>query len=184
MRKAVFLDRDGTLIPDAGYLDNIEGVRLLSGAGEALRELVEAGFLLVLITNQSGVARGYFSMDVVHRQNARLAELLRPFGVAFAAVEVCPHHPADACECRKPKPGMLTRAAARLANDLAASFVVGDKPGDIAAGQTAGCCAVALGAACPEADYSADSLVDAARWVHRQARARAGDAVCERCEGQ
>lgn len=183
MRRAVFLDRDGTLIPDAGYLDTVVGVRLLRGVGEALCELTEAGFALVLITNQSGVARGYFGLAMVHGQNARLAELLRPYGVSFAAVEVCPHHPTEGCDCRKPKPGMLARAAARLGIDLPASFVVGDKPGDVGAARAAGCGAVALGAVDVQADFNARDLKEAARWILRQERAETGGETCERVVG-
>ena len=178
MRRAVFLDRDGTLIPDAGYLDTVAGVRLLPGVGEALRRLTEAGFVLVLATNQSGVARGYFDLALVHEQNARLAELLRPYGVSFAAVEVCPHHPTDGCGCRKPKPGMLARAATELGIDLEASFVVGDKAGDIGAARAAGCGAIALGAEIPEADFSSRDLAGAAQWILRQGRVEAGGETC------
>lgn len=182
MRRAVFLDRDGTLIPDAGYLDTVQGVRLLPGVGDALRRLTEAGFVLVLITNQSGVARGYFTLALVHEQNARLAELLHPYGVSFAAVEVCPHHPSDGCDCRKPKAGMLTRAATRLGIGLEASFVVGDKPSDVGAARAAGCGAVALGAGVRDADFNARDLTGAAQWI-LDGRIGTGGETCVRTVG-
>ncbi|MFA4944195.1 MAG: HAD family hydrolase [Lentisphaeria bacterium] len=144
-RRAVFLDRDGTLIPDHGYLATVEGVNLLPGAGEALRRLHDAGFLLVLVTNQSGIGRGYFSRELLHAQHERLQELLTPHGVPLAAIDYCPHLAADACDCRKPQPGMLRRAAAALALDLRHSFMVGDKESDVAAGHAAGCRAVRIG---------------------------------------
>ncbi len=167
LHPAVFLDRDGTLIPDHGYLDTVAGVTLLPGVGPALRRLADAGFLLVLITNQSGIGRGYFTRELVDAQHRCLAERLAPFGVTLAGIEVCPHGPDTECDCRKPRPGMLRKAARELNVDLARSFMAGDKPGDVAAGRAAGCRTLFIGraAACPEADHCAPTLAAAVDWM-------------------
>lgn len=177
-RKAIFLDRDGTVIPDHGYLAEVAGVTLLPGAGEALRRLAAAGFLLVLVTNQSGIGRGYFTRETVAAQHGRLCNLLRPFGVTFAGIEVCPHQPTDDCTCRKPRPGMLKRAAAALDVNLFQSFMIGDKPADIIAGRAAGCRTICLGALCADAaDHCSATLAEAAAWILRQQEAQFSDYV-------
>jgi len=165
MPRAVFLDRDGTVVADRDYLDNAEGIALLPGAGEALATLSESGFLLVLVTNQSGVGRGYFPIEVVKAQHERLGELLQPFGVRFADIQVCPHEPAERCSCRKPAPGMLLAAAEKLGLDLTASFMVGDKDVDVEAGKRAGCTSIILACCDGGADHAAVDLADAARWI-------------------
>ena len=168
LSKAVFLDRDGTVIPDANYLATVAGVTLLPGAGEALAALARAGFLLVLVTNQSGIGRGYFTAAMVTAQHQRLQELLQPFGVAFAAIEFCPHAPDMACDCRKPQPGMLLAAAQKLHISFADSVMVGDKPADVAAGRATGCRTVFIGPQpCAAADFSAPTLTAAAEWILR-----------------
>jgi len=144
-KRAVFLDRDGTVVVDRGYLDDASGIELLPGAAAALARLTEIGYLLVLVTNQSGVGRGLFSLNTVAAQHRRLRRLLAPAGVDFAAVEVCPHAPQDECSCRKPAPGMLRRAAAQLHLDLSRSFMVGDKEADVQAGLAAGCRSIRIG---------------------------------------
>jgi D-glycero-D-manno-heptose 1,7-bisphosphate phosphatase len=141
LRPAVFLDRDGTLIHEIDYLADPDAVELVPGSGEALAALQRAGFGLVLVTNQSGVARGLVSPEVLDAIHARLAALLAEHGVTLDDVQVCPHHPDHgppayrvACGCRKPAPGMLLASAAAHDWDLAASWVVGDAPRDLAAG--------------------------------------------------
>lgn len=140
-RRAVFIDRDGTLIELIPYLHDPASLRLLPGAAAALRRLGTAGFLRVLVTNQSGVARGYYGIDDVDRVHARLLELLRAEGADLEAIEVCPHHPeyGSACDCRKPAPGMIGRASARLTIDTRSSWVVGDRWEDLEAGRPLGC---------------------------------------------
>ena len=165
MARAVFLDRDGTVIVDRAYLDNVEGVQLLPRAGEALSLLATHGFLLVVVTNQSGIGRGYFSAQTVEAQHRRLEELLAAFGVRLAGVAVCPHAPWEECDCRKPAPGLIARAAARLQIDLSRSYVIGDKVGDVAAGRAAGCMTVRVGEPCPDADAAVPDLWQAAQWV-------------------
>ena len=163
---AVFVDRDGTVIHDRAYLDNVEGVELLPGAAQALSALSEAGFLLVLATNQSGIGREFFTAETVVRQHRRLSQLLAPYGVAFADIQICPHTPADRCSCRKPEPGMLLRASRKLGVELSRSFMVGDKISDVEAGRRAGCRTVLLDRTCDgEADARAADLLAAAQWV-------------------
>ena len=174
-KKAVFLDRDGTVIVDRGYLDSPAGVALLPGAGAALRRLADLGFRLVLVTNQSGVGRGFFSLHAVERQHARLQNLLAPFGVVFDAVEVCPHHPDDACRCRKPAPELLLRAALRCGLEPARSYMIGDKPSDVGAGRAAGCTTLYIGSDCPEADARVPDLAAAADWIAQREK-ETGDA--------
>jgi histidinol-phosphate phosphatase family protein len=165
---AVFLDRDGTVIDDKAYLSDADGVELLPGAGESLARLSQAGYSLVLVTNQSGVGRGYFGLEAVDSQHRRLESLLSPFGVSLAAIEVCPHAPEDHCECRKPKPTMLLRAARNLNLDLSRSFMIGDKLADVQAGKAAGCATILLGPESPGADHCTTTLLAAAAWILRQ----------------
>lgn len=151
MRRAVFLDKDGTLVEDVPYNVDPALIRLLPGAGEALRALQAAEFALVVVTNQSGVARGLFPESALGGVEARLRELLAREGVTLAGFLACPHHPdgsvpeyARECGCRKPGPGLLRRAAEELNLDLSASWMVGDILNDVEAGQRAGCRTVLL----------------------------------------
>ena len=131
--RAVYLDRDGTLIAERDYLADPEDVALIPGAVEALERLREAGYLLVVVTNQSGIARGLYTEAEYQAVADRLAELLEARGVALDAVKHCPHHPdhTGPCVCRKPATGMHREAAAELAIDPARSWYVGDKISDI-----------------------------------------------------
>jgi D-glycero-D-manno-heptose 1,7-bisphosphate phosphatase len=140
VRPAVFLDRDGTLIAEVGYLGDPDGVDVLPGVPEALRRLRDAGFALVVVSNQAGVARGYFTEHDVLAVNSRVAEALESEGIRLDAWHYCVHHPdfGDPCECRKPEPGMLRRAARELDLDLSRSWIVGDHPSDAEAGRRAG----------------------------------------------
>jgi D-glycero-D-manno-heptose 1,7-bisphosphate phosphatase len=171
----VFVDRDGTVVVDRGYLADPEGIELLPGAGTALQRLDRAGFALVLITNQSGVGRGFFSTADLDRQHRRLQRLLEPYGVTFARIEVCPHRPDAGCDCRKPAPGMILRAARDLGLDLGASFVIGDKDSDTEAGHRAGCTSVGIGRARSGADLRVTDLAAAADWILDQQPCREGN---------
>ena len=163
MNRAVFLDRDNTIIVDKHYLADADGVELLPHAGAGLRRIQELGFLLVVFTNQSGVGRGYFEIAAVDAQHERLRSLLEPYGVQLDAIKVCPHAPEDRCACRKPQPAMLQEAADELNLDLAASFMIGDKPSDIEAGHAAGCRTILIGnTECTTAD-----LLQAAELIER-----------------
>lgn len=144
-RRAVFLDRDGTLIDELGYLGDPAGVRLLPGAVEAVRHLNEAGWKAVVVTNQSGVARGHFDEGAVRAVHERLEALLAAGGAHLDLVLYCPHHPEHGtgalrarCACRKPEPGMLRAAAERLDLDLSSCWTIGDSERDLEAGRRAG----------------------------------------------
>jgi D-glycero-D-manno-heptose 1,7-bisphosphate phosphatase len=132
-RRAAFLDRDGTLIVERGYLADPEGVELIPGAAESLRVLHGAGFALVVVTNQSGIARGLYGIDEFRAVQRRVEELFAAEGVIFDAVHFCPHHPevSGPCECRKPGVGMYRRAARELGIALEDSIFVGDKVADV-----------------------------------------------------
>lgn len=144
-RKAAFIDRDGVLNEERAFVHRIEDFAFLPGAIEALRALKAAGYLLVIITNQSGIARGLYSEANYLELTAHMRERLQAAGATPDAVEYCPHL-ADApikryridCDCRKPKPGMLKRAIEALDIDATASFLVGDRLSDIEAGRAAG----------------------------------------------
>ena len=130
---AVFLDRDGTIIQEGEYLSDPEGVSLLPGAAQALRLLRDAGFALVVVTNQSGLARGYFTLAQYRAVTRRMEELLSQNGAALDAIRFCPHHPqiSGDCICRKPAAGMHRDAALDLDLDPARSFFVGDRISDL-----------------------------------------------------
>jgi len=145
-RPAVFLDRDGTLNREVeGALARVEDLELLEGAAEGAAHLAEAGFALVIVSNQSAVARGWASVDQVDAVNRALVQRLTAAGAAPDGVFVCPHHPSQGappyrrhCPCRKPAPGLIQRAARELDLDLARSWVVGDAARDLEAGQSLG----------------------------------------------
>lgn len=145
---AVFLDRDGTIIENHGYLGDPDGVTLLPGAVDGLRRLADAGYLLVLVSNQSGVARGYFDEEALSRVHARLEAELHRHGVSLDGCYYCPYLDGEKAtveayrkesELRKPKPGMLLQAAEELGIDLAESWMIGDSLSDVEAGRRAGC---------------------------------------------
>lgn len=178
---AVFIDKDGTLVDDLPYNVDPAGIALRADAGPALARLQAAGFRLVLVSNQPGVALGLFAEPALDAVWAELARQLAPYGVAFAAVYYCPHHPASAdpryggpCTCRKPLPGLLLQAAETHGLDLARSWMVGDILDDIEAGHAAGCRTVLLDVGSEtewrmgqgrEPDFMVDSLTAAAACI-------------------
>jgi D-glycero-D-manno-heptose 1,7-bisphosphate phosphatase len=137
-RAVVFFDRDGTLNVEKNYVYRYEDWEWLPGAISGLKTLAEAGFLLVIVSNQSGVARGFFSAKNVEELHRHVADDLRMSGVEVAGFYFCPHGPEEGCDCRKPCPGLLLRAAEDLSLDLSRSFMVGDKVIDVEAGCRAG----------------------------------------------
>lgn len=163
--RAVFLDRDGTLIEDRGYLATVDGVRLLPGVTRALKMLADHHLTFVVVTNQSGIGRGLFDEEMVEAQHRAIAERLRRGGVRVAAWYVCPHLPDAGCSCRKPQPGMLLAAARDLGVSLSASFMVGDRATDVDAGRAAGCRTVRLAAAQGQGDACCRDLTEAAEWI-------------------
>ena len=167
-RSAVFLDRDGTLIEDVGYPRDPESVRLLDGAPEGLARLAEAGFPLVVVSNQSGIGRGIVRPAEARAVHDRFVSELERRGIVLAGAKYCPHAPHEGCDCRKPAPGMLLAAASELGLDLEGSFMIGDKQTDVEAGRRAGCRTVLLGRAGPgsdTADHVAADWDDAASWI-------------------
>jgi D-glycero-D-manno-heptose 1,7-bisphosphate phosphatase len=149
--KAVFLDKDGTLVEDIPYNVDPDRIRLTEGAYDGLRLLQQQGYKLIVVTNQSGVARGFFNELDLQPVRNRLGELLATAGVFLTDFYYCPHHPEGSvsqyvvdCGCRKPQPGMLHRAAREHHLDLSASWLVGDILNDIQAGNQAGCRTVLL----------------------------------------
>ncbi|MEX1140454.1 MAG: HAD family hydrolase [Bacteroidota bacterium] len=146
LNAGLFLDRDGTINVERGYLADPQAVELLPGAASAIRAANEFGLPVIIITNQAGVARGFHSEAAVVSVNERLKQLLGEQGARIDAIYYCPHHPEAenppyriVCNCRKPKTGMLTMAEKSLGINLASSFVVGDKCSDIETGKNAGC---------------------------------------------
>ena len=146
MGRAVFIDKDGTLIEDVPYNVDPELIRLTQGAIEGLRLLSGAGYQLIVITNQSGVARGYFPESALVAVEERVRQLLIKFDISLTGFYYCPHHPdgvvqglAISCSCRKPEPGLLLRSAAEHGIDLAQSWFIGDILNDVEAGRRAGC---------------------------------------------
>lgn len=145
-QKAVFLDRDGTINVEKNYLHLIEEFEFIPGVPEAIARLNRAGFLVLVVTNQSGVARGYFSLEDVERLHAHIQAVLPQFGAHIDRFYICPHHPTAgtgefklACNCRKGEPGLLLQASEELGVDLSVSYMVGDKLADLEAGSRAGC---------------------------------------------
>ncbi|WP_035477734.1 D-glycero-beta-D-manno-heptose 1,7-bisphosphate 7-phosphatase [Aliagarivorans taiwanensis] len=145
MKPAIFLDRDGVVNVDNGYVSEVDDFEFIEGSIEAMQALKNAGWLLVLVTNQSGIARGYFSEEQFMSLTEWMDWSLADRGVDLDGIYFCPHHPTKGqgdylqdCNCRKPKPGMLLDAAKELDIDLANSWIVGDKPADLQAGQAAG----------------------------------------------
>jgi len=144
-KTAVFLDRDGTINEDADYLSDPEKLKLIPGSGEAIRLINEAGLLAIVLTNQSGVARGYFPEAQISAVNRRLDLLLAQEGAKIDAYYYCPHHPTEGsgpylmeCDCRKPRTGMIEKAVKELDIDPEISYMVGDKLSDLKMASAAG----------------------------------------------
>jgi D-glycero-D-manno-heptose 1,7-bisphosphate phosphatase len=144
LQSAVFLDKDGTLIENVPYNVDLSLIRFTPGALDGARLLAAAGFRLVVVSNQSGISRGLFSETALSAVHDRLVSLLSAAGVTLSGFYYCPHVPADDCECRKPKPGLLLRAARELSLDLSASWLIGDILDDVEAGRRAGCRTILL----------------------------------------
>ena len=148
-RKAVFLDRDGTLNVDFGYVHSTQEWEWVSGAINGLKRLYDAGFALVIVTNQAGIARGYYEAGDVDALHEWVQLELISRGVKISGIYYCPHHPdfgvVKQCNCRKPEPGMLIQAAQELCLDLSRSWMIGDQYSDTQAGLRAGAKAILIG---------------------------------------
>jgi D-glycero-D-manno-heptose 1,7-bisphosphate phosphatase len=187
-RPAVFLDRDGTLLEEAGYLDRLERLVFFPFAIDAVRLLNRAGFPVAIITNQSGIGRGLYEETFVHETHAAMTARLTAAGARIDGYYYCPHHPEatveryrETCDCRKPGPGLLRTAARDLDVDLAGSFVIGDKWTDVQAGHAVGARSIlvrtgygtfsertALAGVVPA--LVADNLVSAVSWILRESQ--------------
>lgn len=192
LRRAVFLDRDGTLNEEVGYIRNLDEFRLFDFAGEAVRLVNEAGWLVIVVTNQSGIARGMFSEQFLTQVHSRMQTELESSGARVDGVYFCPHHPEigdapyrQSCDCRKPQPGLLLRAAEDFELDLSLCAVIGDRLRDVAMAQSTGARSVlvltgygqeeicgtvsgsdpAQGQASQAPDHVATNLLEAVRWV-------------------
>ena len=175
-RRFVVLDRDGTLIVEKHYLADPDGVELIDGAGAALRRLAALGLGLVVVTNQSGVGRGLFSDARLAEIHSRLEALLAGEGIRLAGIYACPHHPEQGCACRKPRTGLLLRAADELGFDPRRAFVVGDLASDVELGRAVGATTVLvrtghgareLGAGRAQPDHVVGDLGEAAQLIER-----------------
>ena len=181
---AVFLDRDGTLIEDVNYLKNVEDIKLIDGTAKSIKKLNDNNILALLVTNQSGVARGYFTEDNVHVINNALANILKDKQAYLDEYYYCPHHMKGniekyniECDCRKPKTGMIKQALENFNKiNLNKSYVIGDKAIDIELARNAGCKGILVktgyGAQLVEnisnyidADYIAENINDAVDWI-------------------
>lgn len=178
-RGAVFLDRDGTIIRDVGYLCRTDQIEILPGAADAIRLLGVHGWPVVVVTNQSGVARGFITETALGKIHDELCARLARNGAYVSAIYFCPHHPTEGaglyhvvCECRKPKPGMVRQASRDLGLDPTTSYVVGDKDGDMELAQRVGATGVLIGVQRHINEsftmarvYGAANLWEAAEWI-------------------
>jgi D-glycero-D-manno-heptose 1,7-bisphosphate phosphatase len=184
-RPAVFLDRDGTLLEEAGYLDRLERLVFYPYSVDAVRMLNRSGFAVVIVTNQAGIARGIFKESFVGEAHRHIADRLSLGGARIDGFYYCPHHPEAVvealrkdCDCRKPKSGMFTRAAEELDLDLPASFVVGDRWHDLEAGQRIGARGILVRTGYGRTEEAApkpglhpsaitDNVIEAVSWILR-----------------
>lgn len=180
-KRAVFLDRDGTINEEVGYLSRLEDLKIYANAAEAIRLMKEKDFLAIVITNQSGVARGFFSEEFILTVHNKINEYLKTHGTSLDALYYCPHHPRygneqyrKECSCRKPQPGLLLQAAEDFNIDMKSSYVIGDMPRDMDIARTVGAKGVMVKTgygrnvvATGKPDYIAEDLLDAAKWIIR-----------------
>ncbi len=185
-RRGIFLDRDGTISEEVGFIDRIERFHLLPRAAEAIRRINGSGFLALLVTNQSGVARGLFDEALVAAVHSRLTGWLASEGARLDGIYVCPHHPREGkppyrtdCDCRKPRPGLLARAAREHDVDLSSSYMIGDKAADIETARNAGAAGILVltgygqqdlrdripRSAAAQPVFVATDLLDAVQWI-------------------
>jgi D-glycero-D-manno-heptose 1,7-bisphosphate phosphatase len=169
LRRAAFLDRDGTICEEMGYVNHMDRLRIFPFAAAAIRQLNEAQVPVIVVTNQSGVARDIFPESLVHQVHQKMIAELSAGGARVDAIYFCPHKTEDACECRKPNPGLLERAAGDHALDLSASWVVGDRYADLEMGHAAGARGILVMTGYGRGEYE----------LHRTRWARQPDALAE-----
>ena len=153
MKRAVFLDRDGVIVKDKGYVHKIEDLEIIDGAAEAIKNFNKANFLVIVISNQSGIARGLYREEDLETFNREMIKRLNILGAKIDGIYFCPHHPKEAkverynrvCECRKPAPGMILKASKEHNVDLKHSWIIGDQESDVTAGKKAGCKTILIG---------------------------------------
>lgn len=174
-RQAVFLDRDGTIARYMEYCRRPQEFRVLPGVGQAIRRLNQAGFLVVVATNQSAIARGWLTLNTLEAIHQKMRRELKRFGAWVDAIYVCPHHPDEGCPCRKPKIGMFQQAAEELDLLLADSYVVGDRWLDVRSGRAAGSTTILVRTGHPVEpandvipDCTASTLREAVEWIFQQ----------------
>ncbi len=170
--RAVFIDRDGTIARDVHYCSRPEDFELLPKAAEGVRLLNQRGFKVVVITNQSGIARGYFTEEILAKIHLKMKEELAKGGAFVDSIYYCPHHPDDGCQCRKPKPKLMLQAVSDLDINLSESYVIGDLDMDIEMGWRVGCKTLLVGDPPPAAerakpDAIAGNFLEAAQTILR-----------------
>ena len=185
VRRAIFMDRDGTLCDEVGYVNHVDRLRLPERGAQAVRLANQAGFQTVVVTNQAGAARGYFSEELIGEVHDRLRDLLAGHGARLDGVYYCPHHPEVGaapyqrqCDCRKPSPGMLERARDEMGIDPTRSYMIGDSVKDIEAGHSVGATTIMVRTGygkgeieyrsagwTVQPDHIADDLLAAVEWI-------------------
>ena len=169
MMKVIFVDRDDTIIINKDYLDTPDGIDLLPNAVKGLKALMDKGYTLIMITNQSGINRGYFTLETLNAIHARLAEILAEDGVKFEKIYFCPHRPDEHCHCRKPATGMLEAACRDYDIDLEHSAMIGDSAGDMKMANSFGVKAIqvtyGIRDALPESDIVCTDILEAADYL-------------------
>src|SRR3989338_8270804 len=175
MTKAVFIDRDGTIVEDTGYIHKAEDFKLLPNAIEGLRKLRK--FMIFIVTNQSGIGRGIYKLEDFKRFNDRVIYELGKHKIKIEKIYYCPHKPEDNCDCRKPKTKFLKDAEKDFEIDLKKSYVIGDRKIDFEMGKAAGCATIHVWTGKVikhkneiNPDYSAKDLVDAAQWIVKKSK--------------
>lgn len=184
MNRAVFLDRDGTINVDTGYISDPDDLVFIKGAKKGVKLLKDNGFLVFIVTNQSGIGRRYFSLKRFNAVNERLLSLFSKDGIKIDGIYFCPHHPNKKCRCRKPKPKIVYDIAKKYEIDLKKSYFVGDKLIDVQTGKNAGCKTILLDATTTQRiedeedwtqpDFVGEDLYEAGKWIVRHRKKKRG----------
>ena len=174
--KAAFIDRDGTINANIGYIDNPDSFKMHSGVAEGIKLLNKDGFKVIIITNQSGIARGFFSEETLDKIHDKMKTELSDKGAKIDAIYYCPHHPDDKCDCRKPEAGLLEKAIRDFDIDIDESFIIGDRMLDVEAGHKVGIktvlvpenkekVAIEMKNSRVDPDFICDDFITGAEWV-------------------